>query len=107
MQQKTLAPALDAYNKAVRWERIDKALPYVAPSANKEFQKWIESESKKMDYQDWELKEVKVYEHATPLTATVEIERTGFEVPKYIEIKTTVTQTWIYDDLRWRIQKGF
>ena len=89
----------------IRWGQPDKAGPYVNPDDYPEFRKWAKENDKKYNYQEWSMEAV-TYE--TETTATVVIERKGFEIPKYVEKTFPSVQSWVYiEGLGWRIKSGF
>lgn len=105
VKHKQLQPYLNDYNNMMRWERPDKATPYVYPPVYPDFKQWAKDTVEKYDFQEWSTEAI-TYE--TETTATVLIERRGYEVPKYVEKKFSVVQTWIYiKDMGWRITAGF
>lgn len=105
VKHKQLQPYLNDYNNMIRWERPDKAAPYVFPPVYADFKQWAKEAIEKYDIQEWSTETIT---YQTDVTATVVIERRGYEVPKYIEKKFPVVQTWIYiKDMGWRITAGF
>ncbi|RMF13193.1 MAG: hypothetical protein D6761_11590 [Candidatus Dadabacteria bacterium] len=103
--RKALMPYVHDYNEMIRWEAPEKAAPLVAPEAAHEFRDWSRDTVEDYDFQEWSVRDVT---HESEVTATVVIERKGYQVPKYIEKTFTSVQHWEYiDGIGWRLKEGF
>lgn len=104
-RRETLLPAVEDYNEMIRWKRPERAMPHVHPDRVRDFRDWSEEHVKQYDYQEWRVRGVDYHEE---VSATVDIERTGFEIPRYIEEKFRVKQVWVdTGDNGWKIREGF
>lgn len=100
-----LIPYVNDYNNMIRWGQPEKAAPYVEPEIYPEFRKWAKETGEKYAFQEWSMEAI-TYE--TETTATIVIERRGYEVPKYIEKEFPAVQSWTFiKGLGWRILSGF
>jgi hypothetical protein len=104
-RESAMLVAVQSYNDGIRWQRPERSMPFVHPDKVAEFRDWSEEYPKKFEVQSWRVREVTFN---SKITATVEIERTGFSIPRYVEETRRIAQTWMQDDdLGWRLREGF
>lgn len=104
-RKEQLGPTVEQYNRYIRWERAERAHGYVHPDETERFASWADETAERFDYQSFRVRKI---EFSAPSTAIVDVERTGFEIPRYIEETTSVEQRWIYGEKTgWRIVDGF
>lgn len=100
-----LQSAVERYNEMIRWERAERALPYVHETTVTTWRDWSETYAGDVDLQEWRIRQIR---WPSPTTAVVEIERKGFEVKKLIEKTWRIDQTWVDVGAgTWKLREGF
>ena len=97
--ESALKDAAKAYNEAVRWGRVEKAVEFVAPGEREAFIEAQERQAKLVRMTDVRIGRIELPPGSQ--SATVPITRTFYRTDDLREQTETIMQRWNLQDERW------